>query len=106
MDQIAAAWRDVAARHGSVGADAILAELVVAYGETHRHYHTLEHVAALLQLLGKYGDGIADRDAVVLAILFHDAVYDPSRQDNEEASAAFATERLGALSFPGRWRER
>ena len=101
IDQVAAAWREVAARHRSSGSEAILAEPVGAYGETHRHYHTLEHIAALLRLVDKHGSGIADRDAVVLAILFHDAVYNPSRQDNEKASAVLAAERLGALSFPG-----
>ena len=70
-----------------------------AYSEPHRHYHTLSHIADLLQLLDEHG-GIADGDAVTLAILFHDAVYDPARQDNEAASASLARERLTLLGFP------
>lgn len=69
-----------------------------AYTEPHRHYHTLDHIADLLLLLEKHG--VSDADAVKLAILFHDAVYDPSRQDNEAASANLAREQLTFLGFP------
>jgi predicted metal-dependent HD superfamily phosphohydrolase len=44
--------------------------------------------------------GVSDADAVKLAILFHDAVYDPVRQDNEAASANLAVKQLSALGFP------
>jgi predicted metal-dependent HD superfamily phosphohydrolase len=82
------AWRDLVRRHGSdaVLAESTLEELVRAYAEPHRHYHTLDHIADLLRLLETHG-GVSDADAVKLAILFHDAVYDPVRQHNEAASA-------------------
>jgi predicted metal-dependent HD superfamily phosphohydrolase len=95
-------WRDLADRHGCSGAaaDAVLDELVRAHGQAHRHYHTLDHVAALLRLLDEHGAEVADRDALALAILFHDAVYEPARHDNEQASASFASQRLAALGLP------
>ena len=98
---VSRAWRDLAHRHGcdAASAERVLEDLVRAYGETHRHYHTLRHIAELLQLLREHGS-IADGDAVALAILFHDAVYDPARQDNEAASASLARERLTLLGFP------
>jgi len=94
-------WDDLASRQGCAApaATAVLEEVVLAYGQPHRHYHTLDHIAALLALLDEHGRGLLDRDAVMLAILFHDAVYDPARHDNEQASAAFAVERLAGLGF-------
>ena len=95
------AWRELVRRHSSdaVLAESTLEELVRAYAEPHRHYHTLDHIADLLRLLETHG-GVSDADAVKLAILFHDAVYDPARQDNEAASANLAVKRLSALDFP------
>jgi predicted metal-dependent HD superfamily phosphohydrolase len=80
-------------------AAAALAELAAAYDQPHRHYHTLDHIAALLELLERHGVGLADYDTMVLAILFHDVVYEPARLDNEEASAAFAARHLAALGL-------
>src|SRR5262249_29092639 len=42
---------------------------------------------------------VGNGDAVALAIIFHDVVYDPRRQDNEAQSAAVARARLTALGF-------
>jgi predicted metal-dependent HD superfamily phosphohydrolase len=78
----------------------VLEALVRAYAEPHRHYHTLDHIAHLLELLDRHGAEAGGRDAVALAILFHDIVCDPKRQDNEAASALLATARLTALGFP------
>ncbi len=49
--------------------------------EPHRHYHTLDHVTALL---GGYDGG---RPGFVAAIWLHDIVYDPKASDNEARSA-------------------
>ena len=99
-ERVQRCWRDIALRRGWAEpvATAVLEELVRAYGEPHRHYHTLDHIAQLIDLFERHGEGIAERDTVMLAILFHDAVYDPRRNDNEEASAALAVGRLAALA--------
>jgi predicted metal-dependent HD superfamily phosphohydrolase len=101
-DQVQAAWDDIVRRHGKAGAaaDVVLSDLVRAYAEPHRRYHTLDHIAALLQLLEENGKAVADRDAIRLAILFHDAVYNPARSDNEAASAALAAQQLTGLGLP------
>jgi predicted metal-dependent HD superfamily phosphohydrolase len=100
-EEVTRVWRDIAHRHecDAAAADTVLAELLRAYSEPHRHYHTLEHIAELLQCLEEHG-GASDRDAVSLAILFHDVMYDPASRDNEEESAELAAERLTALGFP------
>ena len=94
-------WCDLAARwHWGLAAAAALEDIVRAYREPHRHYHTLDHVAALLALLGRHAVAGSDCDTLTLAILFHDVVYDPMRPDNEAASAARASERLASLGVP------
>jgi predicted metal-dependent HD superfamily phosphohydrolase len=96
-------WGEVTLRNGcsAPAAAAVIEEMIRAYGEPHRHYHTLDHIASLLALLASFGGGAADRDALALAILFHDIVYEPRRQDNEAASAALAAERLAGLGLSG-----
>jgi predicted metal-dependent HD superfamily phosphohydrolase len=101
-EQLSDVWRDLTLHQARTGpaAQAVLDELVQAYSEPHRHYHTIKHVTALLQLLDKHGRGVLDRNAVALAILFHDVIYDPARHDNEQASADLASDRLAPLGFP------
>jgi predicted metal-dependent HD superfamily phosphohydrolase len=94
-------WNDLTLRRGCAAPAAVAAfdEMVRAYREPHRHYHTLDHVAALLALLDRHTEAGRDRDVLTLAIMFHDVVYDPMRQDNEEASASLASNRLRHLGF-------
>ena len=71
-------------------------QLVRAYGETQRHYHTLQHLRECLANW-EAASALARRpEEVELALWFHDAVYDPRRQDNEERSADWA--RAGVLA--------
>lgn len=101
-ERVERCWGALAARRGwaEPAAAAVLEGIVEAYGQPHRHYHSLDHVAALLALFDRHGEGVAEPDIVTLAILFHDIVYEPARNDNEAASAAFAGERLAALGLP------
>jgi predicted metal-dependent HD superfamily phosphohydrolase len=77
------------------------AELVKRYGARGRHYHTLQHLAHLLAELTPYQAAIgADWPALVLAVFYHDAIYNPRRSDNEEKSAELAAARLPTLGIP------
>jgi predicted metal-dependent HD superfamily phosphohydrolase len=88
----AAAPADLAARVGT--------DLLQRWGEPHRHYHTANHLAAVLEVVDEHAGHASDADAVRLAAWFHDAVYDPRRVDNEEASALLAEAALPALGVP------
>jgi predicted metal-dependent HD superfamily phosphohydrolase len=76
------------------------AELVRRYGEPHRYYHNLDHVAAMLELVKSACDQLHDSDAVRFAVWFHDTVYDTTRSDNEAESAALARAMLTDIGVP------
>ena len=78
------------------------ADLLGRWSEPHRHYHTVAHLTAMLDVVDANADLAADPDAVRLAAWFHDAVYDPRAADSEERSAALAAGVLGALGIPDR----
>jgi predicted metal-dependent HD superfamily phosphohydrolase len=89
-------------RYGVSPADTypLFDHLVAAHSESHRHYHTLEHLAEMFKVAGKLADSATDPAAVQLAIWFHDAVYDPRATDNEMRSARLAIDSLKPLGIP------
>lgn len=64
------------------------------HAQRHRHYHTAEHIAALLRHLDARRDLAARPDRIELALWFHDAVYKPRSKTNEADSADLARESL------------
>ena len=70
-------------------------ELEAAYGDRTRGYHDLRHLAEVLAHVDELMPGDdPDREAVLLAAWFHDAVYD-GQEDDEERSARLAVAALG-----------
>lgn len=73
--------------------------LVLAHTEPHRHYHDLTHLDECFAVVDAMPDlRQHDRHIVDLAIWFHDAIYDPTRSDNEVLSAAMARDFLAAAN--------
>jgi predicted metal-dependent HD superfamily phosphohydrolase len=72
------------------------AALVDAWSRPHRRYHDLAHLAAVLGIVAELGTA-TDPAAVRLAAWYHDAVYEPTRTDNERVSAARARAGLRGL---------
>ena len=74
--------------------------LVTAYDDPARGYHDLRHLREVLEHLDDLVPADhPDRDAVVLAAWFHDAVYDVVG-DNEERSARLADAVLTQAGVP------
>ena len=73
-------------------------ELETAY--THqRYYHNLHHLYALWEELLPVQDQVEDWEIMVMALFYHDIIYDVQRQDNEEQSAHLASKILSSLDF-------
>ena len=77
--------------------DELYKELRDRYAEPHRHYHDINHVAQVLNVLEEMG---AQEKELYWAAWFHDVVYEPERRDNEERSADLAREKLSTLTVP------
>ena len=85
------AWESL----GGKDAMAILDELIRRYTETQRAYHTLTHIADCLQklelYLAHYPEFAVHRSLMVVAFLFHDAIYetvDKEKAANNELESA------------------
>lgn len=68
-------------------APSLAAELAQRWSERHRVWHGPEHLETLLARFAAEPAGEA-RETLLLAAVYHDAIYNPLRADNEEASAA------------------
>ena len=86
----------LAARHGAGAPDPLpyADDLLARWSEPQRHYHTVDHLTAVLNHIDVLEEHAADPDLVRLAAWFHDAVYLPDRSENEERSAHLAERAL------------
>jgi predicted metal-dependent HD superfamily phosphohydrolase len=76
------------------------ADVAARYAGADRHYHTLDHIAAVLGTIHSLGVNLVDRPALVFAAFLHDVVYDTHASDNEEQSAAHSRSLLQTLGVP------
>ena len=74
--------------------------LCQAYAEPQRHYHTLQHLRECLGQAERITQ-LAERPGeVLIALWFHDAVYDTKGRGNEARSARWAREVVAAAGGP------
>ncbi len=85
------AWRELMPTQTELGG-----ELIRRYSEPHRRYHTVDHLAFVLDRIDEFAVSSNDLFLVRLAAWFHDAVYAiPTRElTNEEASARLTVRSL------------
>jgi len=61
------------------------------WSESHRHFHNLDHLNDLISQINEkyFNDKISEKikDKLTLVALFHDIIYDPKSNQNEEKSA-------------------
>ena len=76
--------------------------LINSYKYPKREYHNWNHVIACLKELESYPDSNHDeynKDLIAIAIYYHDCIYDPKKDNNEELSAERAFIDLKALGY-------
>ena len=96
--ELTARWERLASTWGAPTeiVDAVYADVVARYGEPHRRYHTLEHVAEVLAVVDELDGGVE----VEWAAWLHDVIYDVRAADSEARSAGYAGEVLAQLRAP------
>jgi predicted metal-dependent HD superfamily phosphohydrolase len=98
-DKFLSKWRALAA---DLGLDEYKSEevgdyLLVQYSESNRHYHSVRHITSMLDGFEALKTKFEQPIAAELAIFFHDLIYDPARNDNEEQSAKKMRETVGGF---------
>lgn len=78
----------------------VFEELLARYAEPHRKYHDRRHLAEVMAAIDLLEVHTRDAEAVRLAAWFHDAIYQPLAQDNEERSAQLALDVLVHVGLP------
>lgn len=81
-------------------------ELVAAYSESGRFYHTLKHLEECFAHFDSAKRLARIPAEIEIAIWFHDAIYDTLRNDNEENSAAWAANVIRDSRLPSEVAER
>ena len=94
--RFAAVWSRAAAT-ALCTPQAMYAELEDLYSDPVRHFHTAEHVSDCLVHFDNVAAMLLDRDAVELALWFHDAIYEPGAADNERRSAKLFVARTAGV---------
>jgi len=77
--------------------DRLWEDIANHYAEESRHYHTIKHLEALTNELIEVKKRLPDWNLVVVAIAYHDIIYNPLKNDNEEKSADHADKLLTGL---------
>ncbi len=86
-------WSDLGL---SASAPSILEDLLARYSEASRAYHTTQHLEECFEQFALASHLSHHAGEVQVALWFHDAIYDTRSPQNEERSAAWATEVLAA----------
>lgn len=65
--------------------------LLTMWNESHRYYHNLDHLNDLISQINENKSKYSEKEyeKLILTALFHDSIYDPMKNDNEEKSAQF-----------------
>ena len=76
-----------------------VSQLLEMWNETHRCYHTQEHLKDIIEQIHNDQQGNPPKleqkfsqkeyEKLLLTAIFHDCIYDPLKSDNEERSAEF-----------------
>jgi predicted metal-dependent HD superfamily phosphohydrolase len=72
-------------------------QLEKAYNARKRHYHNLQHLTTMLEVLTNVRHQIEDWDCLLFSLFYHDAVYNVLKQDNEAKSADEALKLMETL---------
>ncbi len=96
MDLLPARWLATWAALNLAPPAGLCEQLLRAWDEPQRHYHTRQHLSECMTLFDTLRAHAEQPADIELALWFHDAIYDVQAHDNEARSAHWATEALTA----------
>lgn len=101
-DELERKFREIIERYNSSPevSKKLWAEVVSHYTGESRHYHNLEHLDNFYNQLKKCKHLTKDHDLLVVAMVYHDVIYNSPDHRDEERSADFAVERLTEIGYP------
>ena len=79
--------------------DEYFTKICNCYNQSGHFYHNLEHIESFLRAIEPYLHKCERNKELILAVFYHDAVYNPLRTDNEEKSAQLARKELKILGI-------
>ena len=74
-------------------------KIIKHYSEPHRAYHTLKHIKNSLKEFDEVKDLCEKPNEVEFAIWFHDIIYNPRKDNNEEKSADLAYKKAKEMNL-------
>ncbi|WP_028607735.1 hypothetical protein [uncultured Olleya sp.] len=100
IDWLKTEWHNLAIHYCDQNLSNILwKEIETHYTLKNKHYHNLSHLFEMLKNLKLSKPKTKDLDSLKFAIWYHDIIYKPTRNDNEEKSALFAKKRLKKINI-------
>jgi len=79
----------------------LLSEIETSYTSPPRYYHNFCHLEKMIRMALLHTNRLLDPDTIMFSIFYHDLVYDPQRNDNEQNSAVMAQKALLKMGVPG-----
>jgi predicted metal-dependent HD superfamily phosphohydrolase len=101
IDKLKNQWHQLAVNYTNDSnlIDSLWNEIEKQYTLKIRHYHNFSHISSMLHQAENFKSSIVNYDAFLLSIWYHDAIYKPTKKDNEEKSAILAQKRLKTLNI-------
>ncbi len=96
-----AQWFSLMSGMGFPPSEDVYDELLRHYQQSHRHYHNTKHLIAVLDRLDECESLANDKNAIGLALWFHDAIYKIASSTNEKDSADWALSFLDSVGADG-----
>lgn len=90
-------WHELGAPAAGQG---LYDRLMACWNEEHRRYHTARHLRECLQHFAEVRDQAQHPAEIEVALWFHDAIYNPRRDDNELLSAQWAHQSVLQAGLP------
>jgi len=100
MNRLEGYWRDLASNYtNDAQVKASWETIKSQYSSKKRYYHNLSHLYTMFLQLQDLEAKIDDLNSLKFAIWYHDIIYKPTNNDNEEQSAIFSENVLKTIKY-------